>query len=318
MRKHDIVTSLLILVALAGAGLYYYSGVPLAGQVIFILALFGSIYQTKLIGAVFQSWWVLIACSCAGGIVGDWFLSGTFVLSYLAINLRSFVFTKAVYSRALWVDPLLAVAGLLVYVSVNLLHHNGWQGWTFPAPLILLSLNVSFVGYADRTRVEKMLEMGVIETGATAPDFSLANYNGEKISLSDYKDKRDVLLIFVRGDWCPGCHIMLRLYERERKKFQDKNIMLFAIGPDPIGVNKAMVEKMGVEFAVLSDENLEVSKKYCVRIQEDSPAHKADPGIPLPASFLIDKKGIIRYTSRANNAGEFLRPDIIFDVLAKI
>jgi peroxiredoxin len=108
------------------------------------------------------------------------------------------------------------------------------------------------------------------------------------------------------------------LYERERKKLQDKNIMLFAIGPDPIGVNKAMVEKMGLEFAVLSDENLEVSKKYCVRIQEDTPATKADPGVPLPASFLVDKKGIIRYTSRSDNAGEFLRPDIIFDVLAKI
>ena len=69
---------------------------------------------------------------------------------------------------------------------------------------------------------------------------------------------------------------------------------------------------------MLFRSKLEVSKKFCVRIQEDVPGANFDPGIPLPASFLVDKKGIIRYTSRADRAGEFLRPDIIFDVLAKI
>jgi len=62
---------------------------------------------------------------------------------------------------------------------------------------------------------------------------------------------------------------MLRLYERERKKFQDKNVMLFAVGPDPVGVNLAMVKKLGLEFAVLSDEDMSVSKKFCVRVQEE-------------------------------------------------
>jgi len=318
MRKHDLITLGLILSAGVGAGLYYYFGYPLAGQIIFALVTFFSVVHTKKIAAAFQLWWAVIVCAALGGIVGDWWLSSVILCAFFSINLRGFIFKNAVYSKALWVDSVIAYTGLLAYFAINIFHHNGWQGWVFPAPFTLLGLIVSGIGYADRTRVFKQLQMGVMETGTAAPDFSLENQNGEKISLSDYKDKRDVLLIFVRGDWCPGCHIMLRLYERERKKFQDKNVMLFAIGPDPVGVNLEMVKKLGIEFAVLSDETLEVSKKFCVRIQEDVPGMKFDPGIPLPASFLVDKKGIIRYTSRADNAGEFLHPNIIFDVLAKI
>jgi peroxiredoxin len=318
MRKHDLITLLLILGAAIGAGLFYFSGIPLAGQLIFVAVAMGAIGQTKIVAASFQSWNALVLCACTGGIIGDWFLSIVIICAFLSMHLRFFIFNKAIYSKALWLDPLLSFTGILIYITVNIFHHNDWHGWILPLPFLMLGIYISLSSYIDRRGVEKLLAMGIIEAGNAAPDFSLINYDGEKISLSDFKDKREVLLIFVRGDWCPGCHIMLRLYERERKKFQDKNIMLFAIGPDPLGVNKAMVEKLGLEFAVLSDENLEVSKKYCVRIQEETPAHKADPGVPLPASFLIDKKGIIRYTSRSDNAGEFLYPDIIFDVLAKI
>jgi peroxiredoxin len=318
MLKHNLRTALFILLAAAGAGIYYYTKFPIVGQILFTLVTFASIFHTKNNASAIQLWWAVIMVSSFGGMVGDWWLSAVTVLAFFAINFRAFFLKTAIYSRLLWIELFIASTGLLAYFSINFFHHNSWQGWVFPAPFTALGIFIAGIGYVDRNRVLKQLEMGILEAGTIAPDFSLINFNGEKISLSDFKDKRDLLLIFVRGDWCPGCHIMLRLYERERKKFQDKKIMLIAIGPDPVGVNRAMVEKLGVEFAVLSDDTLEVSKKFCVRIQEDVPGMKFDPGIPLPASFLVDKKGIIRYTSRADRAGEFLRPDIIFDVLAKI
>ncbi len=37
-------------------------------------------------------------------------------------------------------------------------------------------------------------------------------------------------------------------------------------------------------------------------------------GIPLPASFLVDVDGIIRYVSRPDRVGEFLDPSLIFGV----
>ena len=56
------------------------------------------------------------------------------------------------------------------------------------------------------------------------------------------------------------------------------------------------------------DENLHPVKE----------SHKYQEGIPLPASFLVDKNGIVRYTSRPDRVGEFLDPSKIFPVLEKL
>lgn len=317
MRKHHLA-ALLLLLASAGAVGLFTVGFLLPAQLLYTVALLGLFALTKIIGHSFQQWSALLVSCGLGYVLGDWWLSLAFVCAYLSLNIRGFVFKERIYTYAHFLEPLLACTSLAVFLATNLLHKSSWQAWTLPVPGILIGLIFSFMNYVDRKKITAMLEMGVIEPGTPAPDFTLPDQDGNPVTLSDYFGKRDVLLIFVRGDWCPGCHIMLRLYEREREKFQQKNIMLFAIGPDPVGVNRAMVEKLGVDFAVLSDDKMEVSKKFCVRVQEDAPGAKFEAGIPLPASFLVDKKGTVRYTSRADRAGEFLRPDVIFDVLAKI
>lgn len=40
-----------------------------------------------------------------------------------------------------------------------------------------------------------------VAVGDTAPDFSLRSHAGEVVTLSDYRGKRDVLLVFYRGHW---------------------------------------------------------------------------------------------------------------------
>jgi peroxiredoxin len=40
--------------------------------------------------------------------------------------------------------------------------------------------------------------MSKVELNASAPDFSLADFQGNQIRLSDYKDQSNVLLVFNR------------------------------------------------------------------------------------------------------------------------
>jgi peroxiredoxin len=315
MRKHDLICIAFLLLAIAGAAITFTVH-PLTGQVLYLVAAMGLFFLPKIIGAPFQAWTGLLVAIGFGGVLGDWLYSPAFACAFMGVNMRVLILQKHVYSKVLWIDPLLSATGLVIYLLVNIFRADNWTDWALPAPYIGMAVLLIPILYADRSGVKKMLENGLIEIGTPAPDFSLSNFDGNKISLSEFKNTRDVLLIFVRGDWCPGCHIMLRLYERERKQFQDKNVMLIAIGPDPVGVNLAMVQKLGVEYAVLSDDTMEVSKKYCLQVQEG--IGDFEYGVPLPASFLIDKQGIIRYTSRADTASEFLHPDVIFEVLAKI
>jgi len=40
-----------------------------------------------------------------------------------------------------------------------------------------------------------------IKVGQLAPDFTLENHDGNKITLSDFRGKKDVVLVFYRGHW---------------------------------------------------------------------------------------------------------------------
>ena len=152
--------------------------------------------------------------------------------------------------------------------------------------------------------------------GNTAPDFCLKDYEGNDVKLSDYNGKRHLLLMFVRSAWCPSCHIMLRTYQRSSEKFREKNILLFAIGPDASEVNKQMASDLGIDFKVLTDEGQKTAMAY--RVHLPSEVVGVAEGMALPASFLVCDKGIIRYTSRADRVGEFLDPNSIFPVLESL
>lgn len=41
--------------------------------------------------------------------------------------------------------------------------------------------------------------MSLIELNKPAPDFTLTDFNGNEVSLSDFKGRKNVLLIFNRG-----------------------------------------------------------------------------------------------------------------------
>jgi peroxiredoxin len=97
-------------------------------------------------------------------------------------------------------------------------------------------------------------------------------------------------------------------------------VHVIAIGPDGVEVNRDMAARIGVGYQLLSDSAQEVSQRYGVVY--DNPAIEAvvdyAEGIPLPASFLVDASGIVRYVSRPDRVGEFLDPSLIFGVLEQL
>jgi peroxiredoxin len=251
------------------------------------------------------------------------FITCATLLITCAIMLRLVFYRQMLHTRLLWVDALFLLGGFACYVTGNLMYPQGWAQWVLPilpSPLSLMLV----AGFIREGRAYKAMDQqSGADVGTMAPLFTLPDQDGNEVSLEGFRDRRDVLLIFVRGDWCPACHIMLRTYERNRHKFQERNVMLLAIGPDKQGVNRQMATNLGIEFRILADETHETAKRYRSYVSNDpvkSPLRTKyeDGGLPLPASFLVDKQGIIRYGSRADDAGELLDPSMIFDVLDKI
>jgi peroxiredoxin (alkyl hydroperoxide reductase subunit C) len=128
-----------------------------------------------------------------------------------------------------------------------------------------------------------------LKVGVKAPEFTLPSLSGERISLGQYRGKKNVVISFVPAAWTPVCSDQWPGYNIAKALFDQNDTVLLGISVDNIPTLFAWTKEMGVLwFPVLSDfwPHGSVAKKYGV-LRSD--------GISERALFVIDKKGIIRY-----------------------
>jgi len=128
-----------------------------------------------------------------------------------------------------------------------------------------------------------------VKIGQLAPDFTLPSISGEKVSLNQYRGKKNVVLSFVPAAWTPVCSDQWPGYNIAKDIFNQFDAILLGITVDNIPTLFAWTNQMGqLWFPVLSDfwPHGGVAKKYGVLRSN---------GVSERALFVIDKKGIIRY-----------------------
>lgn len=128
-----------------------------------------------------------------------------------------------------------------------------------------------------------------VKVGDRAPDFTLPSISGEKISLRQYRGKKNVVLSFVPAAWTPVCSDQWPGYNIAKEIFDQHETILLGITVDNLPTLFAWTNQMGkLWFPVLSDfwPHGKVAKRYGV-LRSDGTAERA--------LFVIDKKGIIRY-----------------------
>ena len=128
-----------------------------------------------------------------------------------------------------------------------------------------------------------------VKKGVQAPNFSLPSVSGEKVSLSQFQGKKNVVLSFVPAAWTPVCSDQWPGYNIAKDIFNQYDAVLLGITVDNIPTLFAWTNQMGqLWFPVLSDfwPHGAVAKKYGVL---------RSSGVSERALFVIDKKGMIRY-----------------------
>ncbi|MGR9050525.1 peroxiredoxin-like family protein [Halobacillus faecis] len=111
----------------------------------------------------------------------------------------------------------------------------------------------------------ELIESGIatgLAAGDKAPDFTLKNAKGEKITLSEELKKGRVVLSFYRGGWCPYCNLELKAYEEIIDEIESEGAQLMAISPQNPDESLTTQEKNNLSYPVLSDSTLEVIKSY--------------------------------------------------------
>jgi peroxiredoxin (alkyl hydroperoxide reductase subunit C) len=128
-----------------------------------------------------------------------------------------------------------------------------------------------------------------VKVGQKAPDFTLPSVSGEKVRLSQYRGKKNVVISFVPAAFTPVCSDQWPGYNMARGLFEQHDAILLGIAVDNIPTLFAWTRQMGSElwFPVLSDfwPHGAVARKFGV-LRSD--------GVSERALFFIDKKGVIR------------------------
>ncbi|MEU6911806.1 peroxiredoxin-like family protein [Streptomyces olindensis] len=163
-----------------------------------------------------------------------------------------------------------------------------------------------------------------LTVGGKAPRFNLPSATGQTLSLDALLAEGPVVLTFYRGAWCPYCNIALRHLQQHHGAITARGARLVAVSPQIPDESLTLTEKHDLAFDVLSDLGSDTAKQYGLAfdLPDDLAAvydklgfdlQRVNAGhprtLPLPASYVIDRDGVIRwafvstdYTTRAEPA----------------
>jgi peroxiredoxin len=149
----------------------------------------------------------------------------------------------------------------------------------------------------------------MIAAGEPAPEFTLRNQDGEKVSLSDFRGKK-VLLVFYPLDFSPICSDQLSIYQEVKPEIEAEGVTMVGISVDSGFAHKAFREKLGLDTTLLADfePKGEVARAYGAYIEKIGHANRS--------LVLVDEGGAVEWVYESPTPLEIPGANVIFDALA--
>ena len=129
-----------------------------------------------------------------------------------------------------------------------------------------------------------------LQVGDKAPEFTLLDQDGISTSLSSFRGQRVVIYFYPKDD-TPGCTLETNDFNKLLPKFNKLKCKVLGISKDNIKSHHKFKKKFKIKFDLLSDEKIDVIKKYKVWGKKKFMGREF-MGI-IRSTFLIDKKGKI-------------------------
>lgn len=148
-----------------------------------------------------------------------------------------------------------------------------------------------------------------IQVGEPFPAFTLPDALGQNISSASLLAKGPLLISFYRGEWCPYCNLELRTLQKLLPQLAAKGVTLVAISPQLPDTSLEMKEKLELSFTVLSDVGNKLAREIGIVYKHPESMRgllknfgvdfekrngDATSEVPVPATFLVDGKGVVR------------------------
>lgn len=163
------------------------------------------------------------------------------------------------------------------------------------------------VAFAQANSAQEIHALGV---GESMPDGVLLTKDGKKTSLRKVVGNKKAVVIFFRGGWCPYCSLHLADLQKVESELRGLGYQIIAISPDSVVRVRENIDRASLTYGLFSDPGLELAKKFGIAYRVSAATHSrlASHGIdlekesgeshrllPVPAAFLIDGNGIVRF-----------------------
>lgn len=146
--------------------------------------------------------------------------------------------------------------------------------WGLPLGLLLLAVGAAFY-YQQHQATGR--------SGFPAPDFALADLDGRRHRLSDYRGK--VVFLNIWATWCLPCRMEMPSMERLHRRLQGQDFIMLAVSEDEDGATavRPFVDELGLTFPILLDPQGVLPPRYGVT--------------GYPETFIIDREGkVVQHT----------------------
>lgn len=150
-----------------------------------------------------------------------------------------------------------------------------------------------------------------LKVGDLAPDFSLPATTAEKISLSDIRGKKNIVIAFYGMDFTPGWIKEIASWKEDYKRFEQLNAEVLAISVDHIHSHRVFGASMGMlPYPLLSDWHKKMAKDYKVFNLNGETA--------IRSVFVVNKEGVITYLNTSFKADKKEDYEAVFAELGKL
>ncbi len=128
-----------------------------------------------------------------------------------------------------------------------------------------------------------------LDAGEKLPEVGLVDLSGKRVSVAALVGK--VVVVDFWASWCAPCREELPVLERLYRKYRGQGLAVVGVSVDKDLANvKSFLAKLPLSFPVVHDANHQASSRY------EPPR--------MPSSYVIDKKGFVRFVHAGYRAAD--------------
>lgn len=154
-------------------------------------------------------------------------------------------------------------------------------------------------------------EIGPLEKGSQAPDFTSKDHMGRTFNLDEATQEGDVVIIFYRGYWCPICMNHLGEFSKGFERIKEKGVQLVLVSPESSVYQDSTMAMHKMDAIYISDPESKIMDQYGVGFKVSNSYNKKfenwmkqplkdfndqdEAMLPVPATYIITKDRKIRW-----------------------